>query len=65
MYFESDLKGRNLLLNAGSHGGQPLHLAAKLGLERTVFLLLSRGGTSSLSHLSTDDCSDDLRNQHT
>lgn len=27
----------------GSHGGQPLHQAAKLGLDRTVFLLLSRG----------------------
>lgn len=31
---------------AGSHGGQPLHQAARLGLDRTVFLLLSRGGTS-------------------
>jgi hypothetical protein len=27
----------------GSHGGQPLHQAAKNGLDRTVFILLQRG----------------------
>lgn len=32
-------------LVAGTHGGYPLHHAAKRGLDKTVLLLLSRGGT--------------------
>lgn len=32
-------------LDAGTHGGYPLHHAAKRGLDKTVLLLLSRGGT--------------------
>ena len=31
--------------NAGTYGGYPLHHAAKRGLDKTVLLLLSRGGT--------------------
>lgn len=30
--------------DAGSYGGYPLHHAAKRGLDKTVLLLLSRGG---------------------
>lgn len=30
--------------DAGAHGGFPLHHAAKRGLDKTVLLLLSRGG---------------------
>ncbi|CAN6462154.1 unnamed protein product [Victoria cruziana] len=37
----------------GSHGGTPLHHAAKRGLERTVLLLLSRGANTGLMN---DDC---------
>ncbi|KAF3778493.1 putative E3 ubiquitin-protein ligase [Nymphaea thermarum] len=37
----------------GSHGGTPLHHAAKRGLDRTVLLLLSRGANPGLMN---DDC---------
>jgi len=36
-----------LLYAVGSHGGTPLHHAAKRGLDQAVNLLLSNGGIST------------------
>lgn len=36
--------GHFFISDAGTHGGFPLHQAAKRGLDKTVLLLLSRGG---------------------
>ena len=46
--------------DAGSYGGYPLHHAAKRGLDKTVLLLLSRGGTLPLSEYSKKSADENI-----
>jgi ankyrin repeat protein len=50
--------------DAGSYGGYPLHHAAKRGLDKTVLLLLSRGGTFATIELPEEICRWKHRTSH-